>query len=170
MCRFRAIGLVVALTVVAAGGCGRSEPARKPGPHPSPTAVPVVEEPRPEPAASGRARERRRISGEVFYRDRVRLPSDAVLTARLLAHDGSGSEVVAESTATPRRQVPIPFEVEYWSTDIEDGVHYRLDVLISRRGEEVFVLAEPVPVITDGAPSQGLRLLLRRKITAPVAD
>lgn len=161
----RAAVALVALAVVIAAACGRP---KAPPPHDADAPIPAAQTPEAEgedqqaSSPTETTPEYRSISGEVFYRERLRLPSDAALTVTLLRIDDPGQTVVARSTVTPRPQIPIPFELEYSTADISEGASYALDVEITRRGEVVFALPEPVPVITEGAPETGLRLLLRR--------
>ena len=158
----------VVLAAVVIASCGQSEVPRAPvtdAPETvtTPAAEAVTAAP-PEPVPTEAIPTYRTITGEAFYRERIRLPSDAVLTVTLLRRGDSGDTVIARSTVKPRLQIPIPFELEYPTTDISDGASYGLDVEITRRGEVIFALPAPAPVITNRAPETGLRLLLRRGI------
>lgn len=163
--QLRAALSLAALAAVVTAACGQPEEPRATKTHApvpvTPTAVAAAEE-RPEFSPTEAPPIYRTITGEAFYRERIRLPSDAVLTVTLLRRGGTGDTVIARSTVKPKPQVPIPFELEYPTADISDGVSYGLDVEITRRGEVVFALPAPAPVITKGAPETGLRLLLRR--------
>lgn len=158
--------LLTTLAVAAITGCGRAEKPQgaavdsaAPVTTPAPDGVAVAT---PAPSPTGAPPAVRTITGEVFYRERIRLPSDAAMTVTLLEHGNTGDSVIARSTVTPRLQVPIPFQLEYRTADISAGESYSLIVEIVRRGEVVFALPEPAPVITKGAPQSGLKLLLRR--------
>ncbi len=155
--------LVVAAALVVA--CGRSEAPQPPPTEPLPGTAAIAAtppDPQPTPSPTVTLPVLKTISGEVFYRERLRLPSDAELTVTLVRLGGSGGRVIAKSTVRPRQQVPIPFELEYGTADINRGASYGIEVEITRRDDVVFVLPEPVPVITGGAPETGLKLLLRR--------
>ncbi len=162
--QLRAIPSIAAVAAVFAVACGRSEAPLPPTVPPpvSETTVATTADAPPPPSSTAALPVLKTISGEVFYRERLMLPSDAELTVTLVRLGGSGGTVIAKSTVRPRQQVPIPFELEYGTADINRGASYGLEVEITRRDEVVFVLPEPVPVITGGAPETGLKLLLRR--------
>ena len=159
--------VLTTLAVVVLTGCWRAEKPRGAAVNaPAPVTTPTPDgaaEATPAPSPTEAPPVIRTITGEVFYRERIRLPSDAAMTVTLLEHGDTGDSVIARSTVTPRPQVPIPIQLEYRTADISEGESYGLDVEIARRGEVVFALPEPVPVITKGAPQSGLKLLLRRR-------
>jgi putative lipoprotein len=163
----RAALTLAALVVVVTTGCGRLEtPQESAIDEPTSVTIPAreaVAEATPSPTPTEAPPAVRTITGEVFYRERIRLPSDAAMTVTLLQRGDSGDSVIVRSTFTPRPQVPIPFELEYRTADISAGASYGLDVEITRRGEVIFALSDPAPVITKGAPQSGLKLLLRRR-------
>jgi putative lipoprotein len=56
------------------------------------------------------------VTGTVAYRERMALPTDAVVEVRLshVSRQDVAAPVVAETTVRPAgRQVPIPFELRY---------------------------------------------------------
>ncbi len=60
------------------------------------------------------ATEETKVFGEIFYRERIALPDDAVLTVRLVdgvSRNGQPN-IVAKQTVAPAGQVPIRFEMK----------------------------------------------------------
>jgi len=73
------------------------------------------------------------LKGEVTYRERIALPSGAVVTIRLLdvSQADVPATVVAEQAITPTGQVPIPFELTFDPASILEAGSYALQARIS---------------------------------------
>jgi putative lipoprotein len=113
------------------------------------------------PSATTAARGSAEIAGEVFYRERVLLPEDAVLHVRLLESAGGDSPAVTLASATidPAGQVPIPFALQYDPSRLADGREHTLDARITVGDQLVFVNGSAVPLATASGP-EPLRILL----------
>ncbi len=95
------------------------------------------------------------LSGEVFYRERVALPSNAVLEISLVdvTRPGGLGELVASMQVRPNRQVPIPFEIRFGDDDVDPRRRYAVRANILADGRLLFVNASPQRVLTQGYPN-----------------
>src|SRR5688572_22549574 len=95
------------------------------------------------------------LSGDVFYRERVALPPNAVLEISLVdvTRPGGLGELVASMQVRPNRQVPIPFEIRYGDDDVDPRRSYAVRANILAGGRLLFVNARPQRVLTHGHPS-----------------
>jgi putative lipoprotein len=73
------------------------------------------------------------ISGEVFYRERIALPPNAVLTVRLsdVSLADAPEAVIAEQKIDPAGQVPIKFEIKLDPAVVRPNVNYALQARIA---------------------------------------
>src|SRR5262245_30380510 len=101
------------------------------------------------------------LSGDVFYRERVALPPNAVLEISLVdvTRPGGLGELVASMQMRPNRQVPIPFEIRYGDDDVDPRRSYAVRANILADGRLLFVNARPQRVLTLGHPSS-VRILM----------
>ncbi len=101
------------------------------------------------------------LSGDVFYRERVALPPNAVLEISLVdvTRPGGLGELVASMQVRPNRQVPIPFEIRYGDDDVDPRRSYAVRANILADGRLLFVNARPQRVLTLGHPSS-VRILM----------
>jgi putative lipoprotein len=101
------------------------------------------------------------LSGDVFYRERVALPPNAVLEISLVdvTRPGGLGELVASTQVRPNRQVPIPFEIRYGDDDVDPRRSYAVRANILADGRLLFVNARPQRVLTLGHPSS-VRILM----------
>ena len=160
-----ALAVVIAIAIATAVTCQRG--GGRAGRSASPT--PEVDGPlpaQPEVAASPTQPPRPLpvVSGDIFYRERIVLPSDARVTVRVvrLGPRGPSRPVIAEASVAPTRRLPIPFSLTCDPASLEPGADYGLEVTISRRGKTEFATPEPVPVLAGGLPTTGLKVLVRR--------
>ncbi len=100
------------------------------------------------------------ITGNVTYLVRSALPPDAITTVQLL--DVSLADAPATVLGEQQivgGQVPIPFEINYNSSDIQPTHSYSLFARITdAQGNLLFISGTSVPVITNGAPSDGIEI------------
>lgn len=101
------------------------------------------------------------LSGEVFYRERVALPANAVLEVSLVdvTRPGGLGDLVAAVQVRPNRQVPIPFEIRYGADDVDPRRSYAVRANILAEGRLLFVNARPQRVLTQGNPNS-VRILM----------
>jgi uncharacterized lipoprotein YbaY len=95
------------------------------------------------------------ITGTVTYRGRAALPRTAVLTVRL--QDVSRSDISAVTVAEQRietegKQVPIPFDLVYDRTKIQERSSYSVRAEISDGGRLLYITDVNHPVLTQGNP------------------
>jgi len=111
------------------------------------------------------------ISGTIAYRERIALPPDAAIEVKLrdvTVADG-GANTIAESVFSPGgKQVPIPFQLSYNSSDINPAHKYQIEANIRVKGKLMFSTTMPYPVITQGAPSQ-VAMMLQQASAKPAA-
>ena len=103
------------------------------------------------------APENRSLSGTVAYRERMALPSDAVIQVQLsdVSAQDVAAPVVAETTVTPQgRQVPLPFELHYDPDKIEPKRTYAVRATIRSEGQLLFTTTTATHVLTQGNPSR----------------
>ncbi|HYO54634.1 YbaY family lipoprotein [Archangium sp.] len=108
------------------------------------------------------ARAETRVTGSVFYRERIALTPDAVLQVEVVesAPQGGTGPVVGEQTLQSPGQVPIAFSVPVPSERIRPDATYTVRARITD-AERVFTTPEPVPVLTQGHPSQDVQVRMR---------
>lgn len=106
------------------------------------------------------------LTGTVVYRERMALRMDAVITVRL--SDVSLMDVpsipIAEQTIEARgKSVPIPYQLSYDPARIEEGNSYAVRAEIrSGDGKLMWTTDTMIPVLTRGAPSDGVEIMLVR--------
>lgn len=121
------------------------------------------------PAAAAHAAPRT-VTGTVFYRERIALPDDAVLTVRLgvMEASGLGDHLIAEQIVAPAGQVPIGFALQLDTADLPQDARIGLDAAIVSDGSILFRTREAVPLpATDGAPLEILLVNAGREPVAP---
>jgi putative lipoprotein len=119
------------------------------------------------------------ISGTVAYRERIALPTNAVVRVTLaeISRQDVAPTVVAETRIEPTHQVPIPFELEYDPGEIESHLTYAVRATIRRDETLLFTTDRIYPVLTRGAADRVDLILVRSGGTSesgksgePVAD
>lgn len=92
------------------------------------------------------------VSGEVYYLQRISLPSNANVTVTLsdvsLA-DAPAKVISSQSFATDGQQVPIPFTLTYPANDIDSRSTYSVSAKIDVDGKMIYNSVDAYPVITD---------------------
>ena len=120
--------------------------------------------PPPAPAA----RNKGLLSGTVTYREMVALPPNAQVAVRvwdaLLPPEVA---TVGETKFPAAGQVPLPFELFYDPDLIQETHTYGARASISVDGVAWFQTEQPVPVLTQGAPTVGVELLVKRVAPPP---
>lgn len=104
------------------------------------------------------------VAGTINYRERLALPSDAVLEVQLLdvsRQDVPATVVAATSFSINDRQVPIPFKLAYDPAKIVENHTYAVRAVIRSEGAMVFTTSSRYSVITRGNPSRADLMLER---------
>lgn len=110
------------------------------------------------------------LTGTVTYLERIALAPDAVITVEL-QDVSTGTVAVISSVDVPAegRQVPIPFELPYDAATINPAGTYLAGARISQGGQIIFASQTGVPVLTNGAPTSGVEIVVNQATasTAP---
>jgi putative lipoprotein len=103
-----------------------------------------------------------RVTGSVFYLERIALTPEAVVQVEVVevAQEGGSESVLGERTLSSPGQVPIHFSVDVPAERIRPESRYVVRARITDAGR-VFTTPEPVPVLTQGHPSQDVRVRVR---------
>jgi putative lipoprotein len=104
------------------------------------------------------------VTGVVVYRERIALPPDAALIVRLLdvSRPDAPAVVLGEQRIHPTGQVPIPFEIAYDPTRVDDRTSCALEARIEAGAALTFASTRAIPVITGGSPTRDLEVLVER--------
>jgi uncharacterized lipoprotein YbaY len=94
------------------------------------------------------------VTGTVWYRERMAMPPDAVVVARVERIRNGEAELVAEQLIDRPGDVPVSFQVPFAHDTIDPADRYALHAHISSGDHVRWTTQSPVPVITHGAPSQ----------------
>ena len=104
-----------------------------------------------------------RITGTLAYRERIALPSDAVIDIQLqdISLADTSAQVISEAMfSTEGKQVPFPFVLTYDPAKIVASHRYSVRATIrSSDGMLMFATTQAYPVITNGAPTKVTLLL-----------
>jgi len=116
-----------------------------------------------------------RLTGAVLYRERIALPPDATVTVQLqdVSRADAAADVLAEQTiAAAGKQVPIPFELRYFTARIEPTHRYAVRAEI-RDGAKtlLFTTTTQHSVTLDrGSPPMPVDVLVQQPSREPAAD
>jgi uncharacterized lipoprotein YbaY len=103
------------------------------------------------------------LTGTVNKLDRMALPDNATVEVDLLrqATDGTPDTVVSSTSfPTEGNQVPLPFELVYNPADIDPAAVYFVGARVLSDGQLLYVNAGPVPVLTQGAATENVEIML----------
>jgi uncharacterized lipoprotein YbaY len=104
------------------------------------------------------------ITGQVVYRQRMALAPDAVVDVLLQdtsRADAPAITVGSQTIQTNGAQVPIPFVVEYDLSQIDPAALYTIRATIKEGGELRWISTEMIPVITRGAPTDQIEIMVQ---------
>lgn len=109
-----------------------------------------------------------RLTGTVTYLERIALAPDASITVDLQnASTGMVAVIATQTFNADGRQVPIPFELPYDATAIDPAGTYLLSARISQGGQTTFGSQTGVPVLTNGAPTSNVEILVSQMAAQP---
>ncbi|MFB2897196.1 YbaY family lipoprotein [Aerosakkonemataceae cyanobacterium BLCC-F50] len=97
------------------------------------------------------------VSGTVTYRERIALPTDALVIVQLQdtsKQDAAAAVIGQQIIPTQRRQVPFPFEIVYNQDRINAQNTYTVQARIIVDNRVRFINTTSYPVITNGNPNQ----------------
>lgn len=96
-----------------------------------------------------------KVTGTVTYRERIALPTTAVIKVQLVdvSQADAPAVIIGERIIhTGGKQVPFVFEIAYDSTKIEANHSYAVQARIEDGGQLRFINDQRYAVITRGAP------------------
>ena len=102
------------------------------------------------------------VTGNVLYLDRSALDPNAVIEVDLLqtSADGADTIIATMSVNAEGRQVPIPFELSYDPAQIDPSQTYLVMARILVGDQPTYASQTGVPVITNGAPTENVEVLV----------
>ena len=100
------------------------------------------------------------VSGEVYYRQRIALPSTAELYVAVedVSRMDVPAVVMAESRIAPAGQVPISFELKIDASRIDPRYTYAIRARIEDGGRLIWINTEHIPVHLDGSDALRVRV------------
>lgn len=101
------------------------------------------------------------LTGTVSYLQRIALQPGAVIEVQL--QDSTGAVVASQTLTTTGENVPIGFTLAYDPTQLDEQGAYALVATIALNGEVRWTNAEPVAVLTNGAPTNAVEILVQPK-------
>jgi putative lipoprotein len=105
-----------------------------------------------------------KLSGSVYYLERMALPKESVITVRLLdvSKMDVPAAVLANQIVTAERQVPIPFTLEYESAEIDERMTYAVDAEVRVGDRLMFRSTRQHPVLTRGGAEDEVEIEMER--------
>lgn len=100
------------------------------------------------------------IQGQVWYRQRIALPPDAVLTVQLVdvSRADAPAVVLASQTIQTEHPAPLAFELHYDPAKIDSRMIYAIQARIQQGDALRFITTERFAVLTRGAPLTDLKV------------
>jgi uncharacterized lipoprotein YbaY len=104
------------------------------------------------------------VTGTITYLPKIALPNDAVYEAYLVdVTDASAPKYISGiSNRTNGDQVPLPFELPYTTSQIQPTGSYVVQAFISANGQLLFRNSNGVAVITNGAPTSNVEVVVEQ--------
>ncbi|HGH5979162.1 TPA: YbaY family lipoprotein [Kluyvera georgiana] len=151
-------GLAIALTLA---GCAKTHQQSQNQP------------PAPEAAAQAAAVSGPNVSGNVWIRQKVALPPEAVLTVTLsdasLA-DAPAKVLAQKVTRTEGKQAPFSFVLPYNPADIQPNARILLSAAVTLDGKLLFITDTIQEVINHGGTKADVTLVPVQQTAVPVQD
>lgn len=99
------------------------------------------------------------LSGEAVSDEQTPMADDARLEIRLLDMT-QGRTTIAQVDQNTHGRWPVPFMLQYDRHHIDDDRRYALSAALREGDDTRYLTLEPMPVLTNGAPSQQVRVPL----------
>lgn len=99
------------------------------------------------------------LSGEAVSDEQTSMADDARLEIRLLDMT-QGRTTIAQVDQNTHGRWPVPFMLQYDRHHIDDDRRYALSAALREGDDTRYLTLEPMPVLTNGAPSQQVRVPL----------
>ena len=112
------------------------------------------------------------ITGSALYRERIALPSNAVLevTVEDVSRADAPATAIGRITLMPAGQVPIGFEVPYQESLVRQNHRYSVRARITHDGTLLWTTTQAHPVLTNGAGNRVDGMLLQRVVQGADAN
>lgn len=108
--------------------------------------------------------EKASVTGTVTYRQRIALPDDAVVKVQIqdVSKADAPAQVMGEQIIqTDGKQVPIPYEVTYDESEIDERFSYSMSARIENgSGKLLFISDTNTPVITRDSPTKDVEVVV----------
>jgi uncharacterized lipoprotein YbaY len=105
------------------------------------------------------------VTGQVSYAaNATPPPADAILSVRVVGMPVNPAEqqtVLSEQSFAAGDQAPISFALPYDPSFVDEGRLYLLEAEVrDASGAVLYTSTQPIPVITQGAPTEGLEVIV----------
>jgi putative lipoprotein len=103
------------------------------------------------------------LTGMVTYLQRSALPEDAVVTVQIqdVSRADTPAEIIGKQVLSSPGQPPIPFEIPYNPTGIEESHRYIVRAEIrDNAGTLLFTTDTAIPVITQNYPTEDIEIIV----------
>ena len=103
------------------------------------------------------------VSGTVTYQDRSALPPGAIIAVELAdvsIADAPATVLVTQTITVGDQQAPFPFELAYDPAAVNPAALYVVQARITVDGQLRYITQTIIPVITNGAPTSGVEVLV----------
>ncbi|MFC2122231.1 YbaY family lipoprotein [Bacteroidota bacterium] len=104
------------------------------------------------------------VTGTVTYRERLALPPEGVVVTvkveDISRADAPAVTIGEQVIENPGHQVPIPFEIEYNTSDIDERYTYAMRVRIEVDGKPWFINTTRYGVIIRGNPTSDIEVIV----------
>jgi uncharacterized lipoprotein YbaY len=108
------------------------------------------------------------VTGEVNFAANATPPADAIIALRVVGMPVNPAEqqtILSTQSFVAGDQLPVPFALPYDPGFVDEGRLYLLEAEVrDASGNVIFTSTQPIPVITQGAPTEGIEV-----IVAPVS-
>ena len=122
------------------------------------------------PGATSTPATEAKVTGSVTYREKIALPTGAVVQVKLLdvsKQDAPAVTIGEQVITTTGNQVPFSFEIKYNPTAVDPRYSYSVRASITVEGKLWFTSDTSYPVITRGNPSTVEMIL--KKVAEPTS-
>lgn len=103
------------------------------------------------------------LTGTVTMIQQISLPEDAIVTLQIqdVSRADAPAEIIGEQVLSSPGQPPIPFEIPYNPTQIEENHSYIVRAEITNNaGVLLFTTDTAIPVLTEGNPSKNVEIMV----------
>lgn len=115
------------------------------------------------------------VTGDVVYRERIAMPEGAVVKVQVadVSKADAPADVIGEQVIENPGNVPVKFAVPYDAAKIQPQFTYAVSARIEVNGKLEWISTTRIPVITNGAPTSDVQVLVQRvgdSATPPAND